>query len=35
VDWVADRAALLPGTQAAEAMARHAWLHGLGSQPSK
>ena len=35
VDWVADRAALLPGTEAADAMARHAWLHGLGSQASK
>jgi glycine cleavage system H protein len=35
VDWVADSAALVPGMQAAEAMARHAWLHGLGPQPTK
>ena len=35
VDWTADSAALVPGTRAAEAMARHAWLHGLGSQPTK
>ena len=35
VDWTADSAELVPGTRAAEAMARHAWLHGLGSQPTK
>lgn len=34
VDWVADCAALLPGTEAAEAMTRHAWLHGLGTPPA-
>jgi glycine cleavage system H protein len=35
VDWAADSAALVPGTRAAEAMARHAWLHGLGPQHAK
>lgn len=36
VDWVADRAALMAGTEAAQAMAHHAWLHGLGGfQPTK
>lgn len=35
VDWVADGAALLRGTEAADAMAHHAWLHGLGTKPSK
>ena len=34
VDWVADRAALLPGAKAGDAMARHAWLHGLGAPPA-
>jgi glycine cleavage system H protein len=31
VDWVADSAALLAGAEAADAMARHAWLHGIGA----
>ena len=35
VDWAGDRAALLHGTEAADAMARHAWLHGLAAQPSR
>jgi glycine cleavage system H protein len=34
VDWVADRAALVPGAEAADAMARHAWLHGIGAPPA-
>ena len=34
VDRVADQAALLPGAEAGEAMARHAWLHGLGTPPA-
>lgn len=34
VDWVADRAALLTGAEAGDAMARHAWLHGLGAPPA-
>jgi len=33
MDWTADREALLAGTEAAGAMARHAWLHGLGTPP--
>ena len=35
VDRVADQAALLPGAEAGEAMARHAWLHGLGTPPAE
>ena len=35
-DWAADRAALLPGAEAADAMARHAWLQGLdAAKPAK